>query len=95
MVGRSMSDSTDEVGQLAATDYAERHGGRMDFIAGWDARSSYAPSNAKVGRLLTMVQPIIARTEGQIGTHSDRCYEYHVACLAVIVKDLLSPEEKS
>ena len=35
----------------------------------------------------------IERTKDQIGTHSDRCYEYHVACLAVAVRDRLGGTE--
>lgn len=41
--------------------------------------------------LLALIQPILDRTEGQIGTHSDRCFEYHVACLAGLVKARLTP----
>ena len=40
--------------------------------------------------LRAMIAPIIERTKDQIGTHSDRCFEYHVACLAVAVREVLS-----
>lgn len=43
--------------------------------------------------LHALIAPILARTEGQIGTHSDRCYEYHVGCLAVAVEGLLKEDE--
>lgn len=40
--------------------------------------------------LVALTQPILDRTEGQIGTHSDRCFEYHVACLAGLVQARLT-----
>lgn len=39
---------------------------------------------------LALIQPILDRTEGQIGTHSDRCFEYHVGCLAAAVRVALT-----
>lgn len=42
--------------------------------------------------LLELVQPIIERNEGRISTHSDKCYEYHVACLAVAIRHRIQPE---
>jgi len=39
--------------------------------------------------LVALVQPILDRTKDQIGTHSDRCFEYHVACLAGLVRTRL------
>lgn len=45
--------------------------------------------------LEALVQPILDRTEGQIGTHSDKCYEYHVACLAAVVSHRVSIRNSS
>lgn len=43
--------------------------------------------------LRALIQPILDRTEGQIGTHSDTCHEYHVGCLALSVANLLEEGE--
>lgn len=40
--------------------------------------------------LAALTQPILDRTEGHIGTHSSRCFEYHVACLAHLVRERLT-----
>lgn len=38
------------------------------------------------------VESVIAIYEGRIGTHSASCYQYHTACLAVLIRDLLDEE---
>ena len=43
-----------------------------------------------IARLIALTDPIIARTEGQIGTHSLDCYQYHVGCLAFAVRAAIS-----
>lgn len=43
-----------------------------------------------VDRVLALIAPIIERAEGRIGTHSPSCHEYHVACLANRIFEILS-----
>lgn len=50
---------------------------------------------AKLAAVEALVKPIYDRTEGQIGTHSDRCHEYHSGCLAVAVKLTIGACERS
>lgn len=40
-----------------------------------------------------LIAPILERTKGEVGTHSPSCYEYHVACLAARINELIG--EKS
>jgi hypothetical protein len=49
-----------------------------------------AQRESRNSRLRTLIAPILARTEGQIGTHSPDCYQYHVGCLAVAVRAAIS-----
>ena len=51
---------------------------------------TYIPESP-VDRTLALIAPIIERTEGQIGTHSPSCHEYHVACLASRISEILNP----
>jgi len=56
-----------------------------EFIA--HAREDVPAMVAKLRELLALVDPIIERIDpDQIGTHSDRCHEYHVDCLALAVR---------
>jgi hypothetical protein len=54
------------------------------------ASHDFAIFDARIERLLTLVNPIVEAGKGQIGTHSDRCFEYHHGCLAVLVQSLLT-----
>lgn len=78
---------------LAATtplSYEQAHEAILHTTDLWDERVQMKATNAA---LVTLVQPILDRTEGQIGTHSDKCYEYHVACLAAVVRHRLGGTE--
>jgi hypothetical protein len=57
-----------------------------------EAAHHLSDANARTTRLRALIDPILARTEGQIGTHSERCYEYHVGCLAHRVAAVLEDE---
>lgn len=64
------------------------------FAEGWRTAVAEVERLRKtVARVRTLTEPVLTRTEGQIGTHSDRCYEYHVECLAAAVDSSLNSQE--
>lgn len=43
--------------------------------------------------LLNTLNQVIERHKDEVDTHYESCYMYHAACLALLVKELITEEE--